>query len=194
MKFQEDLNACSKISHRMHSKKSASASPPPHHGIVEGRISYGCGVVAGPTTIVAGTRAGVNFGFETTTKRVFVPSSSSRIALGNYGAEELRAMFADTSKFDKSMARSSTVNRTNMTTARNPVDDTDQLVCRANAFGSNESDSAALLLELVATFAVQNISHEVGHVQADMVNHSCTYHSFRFCVFSPHFARNNVMA
>jgi len=97
VRFREDLAACSKISHKRHSKKTAPKSSSANDSqIDQGRIPYGCGVVAGPTTIVAGVRAGVKFGFATTTKAPVVRSApAGRIALGAYGAEELRAMFSD---------------------------------------------------------------------------------------------------
>ena len=97
VRFQDDLAACSKISHKHHSKKRAAQYPSANDiQIDQSRIPYGCGVVAGPTTIVAGVRAGVKFGFETTAKASAVRSApASRITLGTYGSEELRAMFSD---------------------------------------------------------------------------------------------------
>jgi hypothetical protein len=110
LKFQEDLAACSKISHKYHSKKmapsTAHASAREGRPMIEGRIPYGLGVIAGPNTIVAGSRAGIKFGFEVSSHKNSTGRSTAaeRIALGTYGAEELQSMFGD--------SLASTTNRT----------------------------------------------------------------------------------
>jgi hypothetical protein len=92
----------------------------PHdNGEPLGRIPYGCGMVAGPKTIVAGTRAGVKFGFETSPHRSALTTSSRtaasrRIALGSYGAEELQSMFSQDpfSSFNSTMGSSVSLGHT----------------------------------------------------------------------------------
>jgi hypothetical protein len=122
VRFQDDLAACSKISHKHHSKKRAAQYPSANDiQIDQSRIPYGCGVVAGPTTIVAGVRAGVKFGFETTAKASAVRSApASRITLGTYGSEELRAMFSDS----PIRSLNSSINRTMPSSFRQAVQDT----------------------------------------------------------------------
>ena len=119
VRFRQDLAGCSKLSQRHHSKKTLQSSPKSALKTtktstipVEGRIPYGCGVIAGPTTVVAGTRAGVKFGFETTHSKSLHPSPArtaqlQRISLGTYGEEELRSMFSNSRASTQSLIRSS---------------------------------------------------------------------------------------
>lgn len=88
-------------------------------------------MVAGPATIVAGTRAGVKFGFETSLHRLAHSKSSHiaasrRIALGWYGAEELLSMFNQDSlsSFNSTMGScaSFSVNASSATNVRKSSD------------------------------------------------------------------------
>ena len=172
VRFREDLAACSKISHKRHSKKTAPRSSSAHDSqIDQGRIPYGCGVVAGPTTIVAGVRAGVKFGFETTPKAPVVRSApSGRIALGTYGAEELRAMFSDSS-----MSRlSASLNRTMPSSFGSAhleqdvnIDKEQRNSQSAKIMSEDESTSRAAGELLVALFKYNGISIEHGYIEAD---------------------------
>lgn len=87
-------------------------------------------MVAGPATIVAGTRAGVKFGFETSRHglahaKPFHITASRRIALGSYGAEELQSMFNQNSlSFNSTMdsCASISVNASSAANARKSSD------------------------------------------------------------------------
>ena len=96
--FQQDLAKCSKIVRKHHSKRCASPSQSVQKPAERPPV-YGLGFVAGPTTIVAGTRGSVRIGFQAsmcrlnTADRCNRAAAKKRISLGKYSDEELRSMF-----------------------------------------------------------------------------------------------------
>ena len=96
--FQQDLAHCSKIVRKHHSKRSASPSQSVQEPAERPPV-YGLGFVAGPTTIVAGTRGSVRIGFQATIGRLNTAetrmraAAKKRISLGKYSDGELRSMF-----------------------------------------------------------------------------------------------------
>ena len=103
--------------------------------MIEGRIPYGLGVIAGPNTIVAGSRAGIKFGFEVSSHKNSTGRSTAaeRIALGTYGAEELQSMFGD--------SLASTTNRTtNFDTSGRTGQCEDTVVGNDDLLAQEESD------------------------------------------------------
>ena len=96
--FQQDLAHCSKIVRKHHSKRSASPSQSVQEPAERPPV-YGLGFVAGPTTIVAGTRGSVRIGFQATIGRLNTAETTKRaaakkrISLGKYSDGELRSMF-----------------------------------------------------------------------------------------------------